>query len=395
MTARSPDNAVHVISDALSRRTPLSEALARAFRVTRSAWAPGLRQPCTTGSTIILDPPSDLASSLDALRAWDAAHAAVPKIVIMLIDRADRSPLIRSGVLRGANLLTRPVDPMEVVSTIRMFQKRAAEVADSPSTAPRALAAAPHGRAPLPIQPERLPSVLHPAVAPLRAADQALDGMWRLAHNPSASLEPILDQAEVFAQSFLDTTLDAWTQLMRLHHNATYQHCHLVTGTLVAFGQHIGCNARDLTRLAIGGLMHDLGKMRIPEAILDKPGKLTEDELQIMRRHPEEGHAILALKPEISTEILDIVLLHHELIDGSGYPFGYSGEQIPDLVRLATIADIFAALIEWRPYKPPLSGASAVAIMDSMGDQLDRALFRAVRPVMLSITDSRPAMIAA
>jgi HD-GYP domain-containing protein (c-di-GMP phosphodiesterase class II) len=83
----------------------------------------------------------------------------------------------------------------------------------------------------------------------------------------------------------------------------------------------------------------------------------------------------------VQTEMLDIVLHHHEYLDGSGYPDGLRGDQISDLVRIMTIADVFGALIENRPYRPPLSGEAAFQILLDMGPKLDRDLVREFRPV--------------
>jgi HD-GYP domain-containing protein (c-di-GMP phosphodiesterase class II) len=116
---------------------------------------------------------------------------------------------------------------------------------------------------------------------------------------------------------------------------------------------------------------------------LDKPGKLDEQERRVVEAHPTTGYDALKGTSGISAEILDAVRHHHEFLDGSGYPDGLCGESIPDVVRILTIADIFAALIEQRTYKPPLSRQNAYAVLQGMTGKLERALVEAFRALSL------------
>ncbi len=175
--------------------------------------------------------------------------------------------------------------------------------------------------------------------------------------------------------------LSTWIETVRSHHSQTYQHCLLVTGVAVAFGQHLGVGSADRKRLSIAGMLHDLGKARIPISILEKPGPLDQDELAIMRKHPEYGAEALKTAEGFQPEMLEIVLHHHEYLDGSGYPHGIGGNEIPDLVRMMTVADIYGALLERRSYKPPMSPQKAYDILLSMGPKLDAALVRAFASV--------------
>lgn len=173
----------------------------------------------------------------------------------------------------------------------------------------------------------------------------------------------------------------AWIETVRTHHSATYQHCLLVTGLAVAFGQQIRVSQADQQRLSFAGMLHDIGKARIPLAILEKPGRLTDAEMDVMKKHPQFGLDALATAASLPSEMLDMVIHHHEYLDGSGYPHGLSSGEISDLVRMVTIADVFGALIERRSYKPRLSSADAYAILVDMGPKLDKDLVRAFRPV--------------
>ena len=124
-------------------------------------------------------------------------------------------------------------------------------------------------------------------------------------------------------------------------------------------------------------MLHDVGKAKIPLAILNKPGRLTDEELSVMRTHAAAGYELLRQQGQYGADVLEVVLRHHELLDGSGYPDGLAGPQINDLVRLVTICDIYAALIERRPYKPPMPPARAFNILQEMGQKLEGALVHA------------------
>jgi putative nucleotidyltransferase with HDIG domain len=175
--------------------------------------------------------------------------------------------------------------------------------------------------------------------------------------------------------------LAAWIETVRTHHSMTYQHCLLVTGLAVAFAQQIGLSRADRQRLSFAGMLHDIGKARVPLAILEKPGRLDDAEMTMMKKHPQFGFDALGTVAALPGEMLDMVIHHHEYLDGSGYPHGLHAGEICDLVRMITIADIFGALIERRAYKPPLSGSAAYQILLDMGPKLDKDLVRAFQPV--------------
>jgi putative nucleotidyltransferase with HDIG domain len=174
--------------------------------------------------------------------------------------------------------------------------------------------------------------------------------------------------------------LSSWVDAVRKHHSQTYQHCLLVTGVATAFGQHLGLSQADRSRLSFAGMLHDIGKARVPVAILEKPGPLDHDEMAVMRMHPEYGlEALLKSAAGLQPEMHDIVIHHHEYLDGSGYPHGLQGNEISDLVRIMTISDVYAALIERRAYKPPLSSQRAYDMLVDMGPKLDKDLLREFR----------------
>ena len=172
-----------------------------------------------------------------------------------------------------------------------------------------------------------------------------------------------------------------WIDTVRNHRSQTYQHCLLVTGVAVTFGQQLGFGNADKKKLAFAGLLHDIGKARIPLAILEKPGPLDAAETEIMKQHPLLGLETLQDMKAIDPDMLDMVVHHHEYLDGSGYPHGLEASQLSDLVRIVTIADVFGALIERRSYKPPMGGAQAYQVLEKMGAKLDKNLVREFRPI--------------
>src|ERR1700749_1097135 len=177
------------------------------------------------------------------------------------------------------------------------------------------------------------------------------------------------------------SSLREWLTAVGCHHADSFRHCLFVTGFAVAFAQHLGMREDDQRRLARAALLHDVGKAFIPTAILDKQGKLTEEEVAEIRSHPRRGYDALKAQGGFPPEMLDVVLHHHELLDGSGYPEGLAGSEISDIVRLTTIVDIYAALVEKRAYRMPFTHAKAFSIMEGMGAKLDQQLLQAFRPV--------------
>jgi putative nucleotidyltransferase with HDIG domain len=193
----------------------------------------------------------------------------------------------------------------------------------------------------------------------------------------------IMEAEDKILKAIKQTSLREWLATVGRHHTDSYRHCLFVTGFAVAFAQHLGVREDDQRRLARAALLHDVGKAFIPVAVLDKPGKLTDEELSVIRQHPRLGYDALAAEGSFPPEMLDVVLHHHELLDGSGYPNGLRANQISDIVRLTTIVDIYAALVEKRAYRQPFTHTKAFAIMEQMGDKLDPHLLQAFRPVAM------------
>jgi putative nucleotidyltransferase with HDIG domain len=186
------------------------------------------------------------------------------------------------------------------------------------------------------------------------------------------------------ADNIAEHGLSSWLATIRRHHEGTYQHCLLVTGIAVDFGLSLGLAKPDVERLCSAAMFHDIGKAKIPLAILDKAARLDAQERALIETHPAAGYEVLKGNAGISLEVLDAVRHHHEYLDGSGYPDALCGASISDIVRILTISDIFAALIEHRHYKPTMPREQAYEIIQSMRGKLEGPLVAAFRDVALN-----------
>ena len=155
----------------------------------------------------------------------------------------------------------------------------------------------------------------------------------------------------------------------------TYTHCVNVSVYAVGLGKELGLSQRELIRLGCGGILHDLGKSRVSHELINKPGRLTEEEFVLVKNHPALGHELLQKMHEADAMILSIVRHHHEKLDGSGYPDGLKGDEVDFYARIVAIGDIFDALTTRRSYKPALSTFEALGLMkNKMADELDMEL---------------------
>ncbi len=169
-------------------------------------------------------------------------------------------------------------------------------------------------------------------------------------------------------------TLEALTASIDAKDTYTSGHSLRVAHLTRLLAKEVGLDEHTLGRVHIAGLVHDIGKIGVPEAVLTKPGKLTEEEYAWIRRHPEIGHRILKDIPQLH-DILPGVLYHHERFDGCGYPEGIAGDDIPLVARLISLADAFDAMSSMRTYRATLSRPEVLKeIVDCAGTQFDPEL---------------------
>ncbi|WP_077147938.1 HD-GYP domain-containing protein [Sphingopyxis sp. KK2] len=154
----------------------------------------------------------------------------------------------------------------------------------------------------------------------------------------------------------------------------TYLHSVAVCALMINFARHLGLDEEEVQALGVAGLLHDVGKVAITDAVLLKPGKLDARERMMVEHHPVAGHALLAQSADIPAAALEVALRHHEKMDGSGYPGGLSGEALSLHARMGAICDVYDAVTSDRPYKAAWSPCEALTAMQSWPGHFDPAL---------------------
>lgn len=308
---------------------------------------------------LVVDAPLEQAE--DVLRV-QAMLMALPKLDVpraFVIDDFSHKAMVRAHAIGGEAIIKRPLDRKSIFFTMEELLTNSRK--------------------------KIWATEFKDVAEGLESGTTALEGIFQLASNGTA-----LSQQELFShgESVIDTLgqsgLGRWVEAVKSHHSQTFRHCLLVTGVATGFGQHLGMRRDDIHRLTLAALLHDVGKASIPLEILEKPARLDDAETAIMREHPTIGRNLLMNQGSFNQEMIDVVTHHHEFLDGSGYPDKLAGGKINDLVRIMTISDIFAALIEHRAYKAPMSNAAAFDILQSMNGKLDLALVRAFEPIARS-----------
>ena len=153
-----------------------------------------------------------------------------------------------------------------------------------------------------------------------------------------------------------------WGQSIESADTYTYGHCERVARYGVEVARALGLDEDQVTAIRLGAYLHDLGKVKVPHEILNKPGRLTDDEFAVVRKHPEWGIELLATV-EFPWDLKPIIRWHHERYDGTGYPDRLKGDEIPLGAQVICIADVFDALTTTRSYRAAMSHAEAVARM--------------------------------
>ena len=180
-------------------------------------------------------------------------------------------------------------------------------------------------------------------------------------------------------------SLRQWLIAVNKHHKKSYRHTLHVTGYAVAFAQQLGMREDDQRRLARAALLHDVGKAFVPLPILDKATALTPEESGILAQHARLGYDALKQQRGFPAEVLDVVLHHHEMLDGTGYPDRLDASRISDIVRIITLIDTYVTLLEPDAGMPAMKPEQAFGIMELMAGKLDGALRQAFRPVALGL----------
>lgn len=183
-----------------------------------------------------------------------------------------------------------------------------------------------------------------------------------------------LEQKNLDLQIAYDETLEGWANALDLRDHETENHTRRVVELTIQLAQEMGISGEDLVNVRRGALLHDMGKIGVPDAILTKPGKLTPEEWEVMRQHPVNAFNLL-YPISYLRKALDIPYCHHEKWDGSGYPRGLKGEDIPLAARLFAIVDVWDAMTSDRYYRPALSEDETIEyILQNSGKHFDPAV---------------------
>ena len=191
---------------------------------------------------------------------------------------------------------------------------------------------------------------------------------------PTIKIKEILRVNIGLAQAY-DATIEGWSQAMDLLDKETEGHTRRVTNLTLEIALTLGVSEDTLIQIRRGALLHDIGKLGIPDQILHKPGSLTDEEWVIMKKHPDFAKEMLSpikyLRP-----VLNIPYCYHEKWDGSGYPSGLKGNQIPEEARIFALVDVFDALTSDRPYRAGWSKEKTLAY--NSGTKMENILIQSL-----------------
>jgi putative nucleotidyltransferase with HDIG domain len=185
----------------------------------------------------------------------------------------------------------------------------------------------------------------------------------------------VLDVVEEVAGS-IERSPKALLGIVRLKSKDEYTYLHSVAvcALMVNLSRQLKLPEKEVRDMGVAGLLHDIGKMVIPETVLNKPGRLNDEEFAIVKAHPERGYALLAQGIGIPDAALDVCRHHHEKVDGSGYPFGLTGDQMSQAAKMGAICDVYDALTSNRAYKEAWTTAAAIGAMRSWEGHFDPKL---------------------
>lgn len=206
-------------------------------------------------------------------------------------------------------------------------------------------------------------------------ATQTLRGSFdavRMGQLQVEALNPVADEIS----DRIEASPDIFLKVTRLKtkDEGTYVHSLAVSALMMRLARSLGYAEDAMRELGVAGLLHDVGKLMVPNAILNKNGGLEAAERRVVRNHPEIGYRLLKEQGNVSEMILDICRYHHEALDGSGYPAGLKADRIGPEIRLGTVCDVFEALTSTRPYKRPWTARDALNWMFDREQLFDKKM---------------------
>jgi HD-GYP domain-containing protein (c-di-GMP phosphodiesterase class II) len=262
-----------------------------------------------------------------------------------------------------------PVEPTPVASVVKPAALPAA---------PRQAPASPEPRAPSSAQAKNsFNDELQQAASICNKGRAAVVSMFNEARmGRTVDTEGCLPLVDDIASS-VERNPGALVSLARLKTKDDYSFMHSVAvcALMVSLARQMGMDAEQGRRAGLAGLVHDVGKAVMPLDVLNKPGRLTDAEFDVIRSHPERGHMLLMEGQGATPEMLDVVLHHHERVDGTGYPNKLQGDAFTQIARMCAICDVYDAITSNRPYKRGWDPAESLSRMASWKGHLDSTIF--------------------
>ena len=311
------------------------------------------------------------------LQSMEGAWLSHPfwKTKFVLHSQADLNALLASGVPAVWIDVSKGGDVAEVAATPEGLPGSSGEPARTPEIAPN------------PVVPgeDELPTKLNfqdemvQAAAVVNRSRQAVTALFGEARLGKAiDTEQCLPVVEEIASS-VSRNPSALISLARLKtkDDYTYMHSVAVCALMVSLSKQLGLSEAQSREAGLAGLLHDVGKMMMPITVLNKPGKLTDAEFDVMRSHPVRGYEALKVGSAVPLSALDVCLHHHEKMDGSGYPYKLRGEDISLLARMGAVCDVYDAITSTRPYKAAWGAADSIQRMAQWAGHFDPAVFKA------------------
>jgi putative nucleotidyltransferase with HDIG domain len=189
-------------------------------------------------------------------------------------------------------------------------------------------------------------------------------------------------------EAFLGARVRALMVRLAEKDTSTEEHTRRVAALAVEVGEQLGLSAARLRSLAIGGLLHDIGKLSLPSAILRKPGPLDDDEYEIVKLHPTRGQELLLELGGFDESVTRLVLDHHERLDGTGYPRRLSAEELDLSTRILAVCDVYDALVSERVYRPAWPQERALELLrDESGSAFDERCVDALEAVVAGVEE--------
>ncbi len=217
-------------------------------------------------------------------------------------------------------------------------------------------------------------------------------------------IDGTLNVAKKIVDEILSSSVISLDMLdLKSYDGYTYQHSVNVAVVSCLIGLKMGFSKQQLEEVSMAAILHDIGKILISQDIINKPGRLTKEEFELVKKHSEYGYEIVKNRMDISAKVKSAILMHHENEDGSGYPKGYKGDKIHVYARIIHVADVFDALTSKRPYKPSYARYEAAEyLMGGCGRMFNyevvNAFMSAVpiypKGVCVSLSDERRAVVA-